>query len=254
MTLRIGTAGWTVPSAVAEQFPADGTALERYAQRFRAVEVNSSFHRAHRPETWARWAASVDEDFRFAVKLPKVITHQKKLVDCGAELGRFGEEVAGLGGKLGVVLVQLPPKLEFDAQLAGPFFTALAGAVPAALACEPRNASWFTPQANAFLTERMVARVAADPALSEDAARPGGWDGLAYWRLHGSPVIYRSSYAGRLGAIARALERSVAVDRWCMFDNTASSAATGDALTLLDRLVPGSDGCGAGAGEAGMVL
>lgn len=232
MSIRIGTAGWTIPANVADEFPAAGSALERYASLFATVEINSSFHRSHRPVTWARWAASVPDGFRFAAKLAKIITHQKKLVDCEQEIRAFGEEVAGLGDKLGVVLVQLPPKLAFDADIAEKFFDQLRAVLPAAIACEPRNASWFAPEVDAFLAQRAVARVAADPALSDEAARPGGWLRLAYWRLHGSPVMYRSSYAGRMDAIARAIAGSAVAERWCLFDNTASSAATGDALAL----------------------
>ena len=69
--LRVGCAGWAIPSQHAHAFPAQGTHLERYAQRFTGVEVNSSFYRSHRPTTYARWAASVPDPFQFAVKMPK---------------------------------------------------------------------------------------------------------------------------------------------------------------------------------------
>jgi uncharacterized protein YecE (DUF72 family) len=67
------------------------------------------------------------------------------------------------------------------------------------------------------------------------AAEPGGWPGLRYWRLHGSPVMYRSSYADRIQTYAT-LVREAAGDCWCIFDNTASNAATGDALALRAAL------------------
>src|SRR3954471_23178443 len=78
MTINIGTAGWSIPRDVADRFLADGSALERYASRFPVAEINSSFHRSHRPSTWERWAESVPADFRFSVKVPKTITHQAK--------------------------------------------------------------------------------------------------------------------------------------------------------------------------------
>lgn len=71
----VGTAGWSIARSDAHGFPAAGTALERYARVFGGVEINSSFHRAHRPSTWAKWAACVPAGFRFAVKIPKTITH-----------------------------------------------------------------------------------------------------------------------------------------------------------------------------------
>src|SRR5687767_13604572 len=76
MEAVIGTAGWSIASRHAEHFTGEGTALQRYAERFNGVEINSSFYRRHRPETWQRWAASVPAQFRFAVKLPRTITHE----------------------------------------------------------------------------------------------------------------------------------------------------------------------------------
>jgi len=236
--VRIGTAGWSIPRAVADRFPTDGTSLERYAARFDAVEINSSFHRPHRISTWQRWGDSVPEHFRFAVKLPKTVTHGARLVDCDAELDRFIGEAGALGDKLAVLLVQLPPKLEFTADVARDFFANLAARSRAAIACEPRHRGWFSPEADALLAEWSVCRVAADPAICPAAALPGGWRGLSYWRLHGSPAMYRSSYADRLARYADALKADAARERWCMFDNTASSVAAGDALALAALLQP----------------
>ncbi|HEY0085513.1 MAG TPA: DUF72 domain-containing protein, partial [Allosphingosinicella sp.] len=219
--------------------PEEGTSLQRYAARFRGAEINSSFHRSHRASTWQRWAESVDGDFRFSAKLPKTITHQKKLVDCGDLVSAFLEEVAPLGDKFAVLLVQLPPKLAFDAAVAEDFFTDLRARGGRAIACEPRHPSWFEAEADALLAGLQVARVAADPAVVPAAAEPGGWRGLDYWRLHGSPVMYRSAYgAERLEVYAEALGEARQAGRpaWCMFDNTASSAATADALWLAERL------------------
>ncbi len=234
--IRIGTAGWTIPREVAAQFPPDGTSLQRYAARFTSAEINSSFHRPHRISTWERWRDSVPDDFRFAAKLPKTITHQARLVDCEGLLTDFLAEVHGLGDKLGVLLVQLPPKLEYDPAIAAAFFTELSNRTPANIVCEPRNISWFTGEADDALAGLEVARVAADPALSPEAERPSGYRGLSYWRLHGSPVIYRSSYAERVADYAGEIAADPAPQRWCMFDNTASSAAAADALALARAL------------------
>lgn len=226
---------------MADCFPGSGSVLERYANRLGAVEVNSSFHRSHRLSTWLRWGASVPDSFRFSVKLPKAITHERKLVGCAAELDRFCAEAGALGDKLAVVLVQLPPKLAFDADLAAAFFAALRLRSRAAVACEPRHASWFSSSADALLEQCEVCRVAADPALSSIAALPGGWRGFSYWRLHGSPAMYRSSYAGRLESYARVLRKECQGGRetWCIFDNTAASAAAGDALALAKLVAEG---------------
>ena len=175
------------------------------------------------------------DGFRFSAKLPKTITQELRLVGCEEALARFLAEVAPLGDKLAILLVQLPPSLAFDGAAAARFFGTLRDRTPLELACEPRHVSWFEDEADALLERLRIARVAADPAKVEDAAAPGGWRGLDYYRLHGSPVVYRSSYDdGRLEAYAAAIEQARAQggDVWCIFDNTASSAATGDALKL----------------------
>jgi uncharacterized protein YecE (DUF72 family) len=235
MTIIVGTAGWSIPVKDQAAFPDEGTSLSRYAARFGGVEINSSFHRPHRRSTWERWAASVPTEFQFTVKLPKTITHQHKLIDCAALLEAHLTDADGLGPALAVHLVQLPPSLAFDAALAGPFFHRLSEASGAAIACEPRHASWFGEDVGAQLEEWRVARVAADPARVPEAALPGGWPGLAYYRLHGSPIMYRSSYDEQ--AIADyAKQLRGRRDAWCMFDNTASSAAIGNALDLAALL------------------
>jgi uncharacterized protein YecE (DUF72 family) len=233
--LRIGTAGWSIPKQHVAAFPKSGSHLERYAQRFNAVEINSSFYRPHRRATYERWAASVPEDFSFAVKLPREITHERRLVDAKVALDAFLAQVTGLGKKLGVVLVQLPPSFAFDAPATSAFFAALRERYAGDIAFEPRHATWFTPRAEKMLTDQRIARVAADPAIVPAAAEPGGWTGLHYVRLHGAPRIYYSDYPPvRIAHYQARLEHAIAegAAAWCIFDNTALGAATGNALAL----------------------
>ncbi len=236
--IRIGCAGWSIPKPSAPAFPAEGTHLERYARVFPMTEVNSRFYRPHKPETWERWAASTPPDFRFAVKLPRAITHEQRLKDCAAPLEHYLYEVGHLGDRLGPLLVQLPPTLRFDPAVAGPFFAALRERFAGLVVCEPRHPSWFAAEPDRLLIDHAVARAAADPAPVPAAAEPAGWDGFRYWRLHGSPVMYRSAYPlDILDRLARrfreeARERPV----WCVFDNTADFHAIDDALTLMSRL------------------
>lgn len=232
--LRIGTAGWSIPAAVADRFPGEGSHLERYARVMNAAEINTSFHRPHRRTTYERWAVSTPEDFRFSVKVPRLLTHDQRLADPAEVLDRFAGEAAGLGEKLAVILVQLPPSLKFDQALAGAFFDALQARMDAPVACEPRHADWFTPETDAWLVQRRIARVAADPAKPAGAENPGGWRGLTYLRLHGSPRMYYSAYGPEaLADTAATLRReAAAAPVWCIFDNTAGSAALPDALTV----------------------
>ena len=233
--LRIGTAGWGLPRAWRGEFPPDGSYLERYAARFSAVEINSSFYRQHRRTVYERWAAAVPSDFRFAVKVPRAITHDQALVASDVLLDVFLEEAAGLGARLGPLLVQLPPSLAFDEAHADEFFETLRRLHDGPVACEPRHESWFGAASDGLMRRYRVARVAADPARIPAAAEPGGDPTFVYYRLHGSPRIYWSDYEPeRIAALAGELHRAAApgVERWCIFDNTTLGAATGNALAL----------------------
>ncbi|WP_406857751.1 DUF72 domain-containing protein [Alsobacter sp. KACC 23698] len=237
----VGTAGWSIPSIHAEAFPADGSHLERYAAVFPAAEINTSFYRPHRRSTYEQWSASTPPSFRFSVKAPKSVTHSD-WSDIEPDLDAFFAETAGLGDKLGPILIQLPPKRVFAAIEAGAFLSAFRDRTGGDIVLEPRHASWFGPEADDLLQARRVARVAADPPRASGADRPGGWSGLAYFRLHGSPEIYRSSYAGeRLDALASVMRAAADAgsQTWCIFDNTTSYAAAGDALALVRLLGPG---------------
>jgi uncharacterized protein YecE (DUF72 family) len=224
----IGTAGWAIPAPYGAVFPAKGSQLARYAALLGGVEINSSFYRPHRRMTYERWAASVPAGFRFSAKLPRAITHERRLVGCEALLDKFLAEVTGLGEKLGFLLVQLPPSLAFERQGAEAFFQALSRC-GIRIACEPRHASWFTARAEENLQKRRVVRVAADPPRAPSDGAPGGDTSLAYFRLHGSHRIYYSGYSQ--AALATLAARLRAQD-WCMFDNTAHFHALGNALTL----------------------
>jgi uncharacterized protein YecE (DUF72 family) len=239
MKINIGCAGWSVPSSFAKSFAAEGSHLERYSSRFGCVEINSSFYRPHKPETYARWAESVPEHFLFSAKVPKVITHERRLRDAGEPLERFLGEVSNLGRKLGPVLVQLPPSLAFSPEVAGAFFALLRDKYSGAVVCEPRHASWFAPEAEGLLEHFQVARVAANPVLAPAAGLPAGWRRLAYFRLHGSPRVYSSPYPPEfLEALARSLNSSESdfCSAWIIFDNTAEGEATGNALDLAQMI------------------
>ena len=242
----IGTAGWSIPRALAGRFDGEGRHLERYARVLDGAEINTSFYRPHRVATYARWSAETPPSFRFSVKLPREATHVAKLRDTEAVLDRFVAEVAGLGGKLGVVLVQLPPSLAFEAASAAAFFAALRDRHAEAVVCEPRHATWFSADADRALIAHRIGRVAADPAGSDAAARPGGWLGtgaVRYFRWHGSPRTYWSAYGDEwLMSQVRVVRAAQADgDVWCIFDNTASGAALADALRYRSMLTTSPD-------------
>jgi uncharacterized protein YecE (DUF72 family) len=126
--------------------------------------------------------------------------------------------------------------LKFDPSAAEAFFQTPRDSFGGDIVCEPRHATWFTADVDAFFIERQVARVAADPQPHPDAEHPGGWRRLAYYRLHGSPKMYYSPYSDEdIIQIAGKLRRSdmEGTRTWCTFDNTAEFAATANVLTTV---------------------
>ena len=224
----VATAAWSVPKSVADRFPPDGSVLERYAAVFKGVEINSTFYRRHRPDTFARWAGSVPDDFRFAVKMPKEITHVRRLKAIEETLDVFMADIAHLGGKIGPLLCQLPPNLAFDRDVAELALTSMRKSHAGEIVIEPRHPTWTSEEARGLLESLAIERVLADPPViwsASDFARAP-----RYIRLHGKPKVYYSAYTddeiGEFHALA-------APDGWCVFDNTASGAATENALTML---------------------
>ncbi len=211
-----------------------GSHLERYAQIFKCCEINSSFYRPHKRETWERWARTVPKGFQFSVKLPRAITHEAGLNCSPSILSAFLEQIRFLAEKLGPVLIQLPPSLEFEPASARKFLSLLRQNYAGDIVWEPRHVSWFDDRVDELLREYHIARIAADPACVHDAAGPGGLLSMVYFRLHGSPRRYYSAYsADFLNKLSAQLMRLATTARvWCIFDNTASGAAIKNALEL----------------------
>lgn len=231
--IHLGCAGWGLPRDQWPAFPEQGTHLQRYAARFPAAEINSSFYRAHRPTTYAKWAQSVAAPFSFSVKLPKQITHELQLRDCDTALERFLAECTQLGDKLGCLLIQLPPSLSYEPKVAEGFFRRLRERYSGYAVLEPRHPSWL--EADGLLVAERIGRVAADPSPIPAGNALAGWPGVRYFRLHGAPRMYYSAYdPAWLAQLADCLRAEQAEGRavWCIFDNTASGAATRDALHL----------------------
>jgi uncharacterized protein YecE (DUF72 family) len=201
--IRVGTAGWSIPRASAFRIDAPGTHLQRYSRQLRCAEINS-----------------------------------RKLRDTREPLAAFLAQTDVLAEKRGPILVQLPPSLGFDEPVAAGFLALLRGLYQGDVACEPRHTSWFSPLAVLLLNRYRIARVAADPAVVPDAAHPGGWPRLAYFRLHGAPRRYWSRYDEDFIVTLAATVRSLpaAEEIWCVFDNTASGAAIENAWEVRERL------------------
>jgi uncharacterized protein YecE (DUF72 family) len=220
---RIGLSGWTYKSWRGPFYP-DGLPhkreLEHMATLFRTVEINGTFYSMQRPDTFGRWAEAVPDEFIFAVKGPRFLTHMKRLNEPVAPLANFvASGLLRLGPKLGPILWQLPPTFRFDPDKLEPFFallprdTAAAAALgrrhdhrlkaPAWLhpgksqrirhALEVRHDSFRTPEFIALLRKHGIALVCADtvewPLLMDLTSD------FVYCRLHGSQELYRSAYS-----------------------------------------------------------
>ena len=237
--IRIGLAGWSEAvsrhrASFPTAFDPTATALAKYATAFGFVEINASFYRQFRAETYAKWADDVPESFRFSVKMHRLITHYTRLKNTTL-LDPFFESIAGLGEKLAVVLVQLPPSLVFDPPVARTFFDALRARHTGPIVCEPRHESWGQSAALAMLADHRVGLVRIDiPAAEEETGHDAA---PVYIRLHGAPRRYYSSYGSEpLLQLAAFLRLNPRRPRFVVFDNTASSAGVCNALELTNLL------------------
>lgn len=234
----IGCAGWALSSPVVGHFPIEGTHLERYAQVFSTVEINSSFYREHQIKTYKRWAMSVPETFRFSVKMPRTVTHERRLHDVDDLTGHFFDQVDALEEKLGCILVQLPPSLRLNLSEASHFFERLRQQTAVSIVCEPRHASWFTVEGMKMFATHNIAFVHAHPEPVSGIHLKNDSD-IIYMRLHGAPQIYFSSYdTNFLTTIAGLIQAAQIAGKavWCVFDNTARGHAIPNALSLLKLL------------------
>jgi uncharacterized protein YecE (DUF72 family) len=267
-TVRVGISGWTYPGWRGDFYP-EGLPrrreLEYAAQRLTSIEINGSFYSLQRPSSFRAWREQVPDDFVFAVKGGRFITHMKRLADAEAPLANFfASGVLALGPTLGPVLWQLPENLAFDADRLGTFLgllprtTGEAAALasrhderlsgdrvlaeaeddrPLRHALEVRSPTFDTEGAGDLLREHGVACVLADSAGRWPRVDRDTGD-LRYVRLHGDAELYASGYTDEaLDAWAdRCRDWSRTHDVHVYFDNDAKGHAPYDAMRLLARL------------------
>jgi uncharacterized protein YecE (DUF72 family) len=235
--LRVGTSGWQYPHWKGRFYPPDlptSRWLEYYARQFDTVELNNSFYRQPERKTFERWRDAVPDAFVYAVKLSRFITHRKRLNVTRESIERSYGTMAGLGKKLAVVLVQLPPRMKFDEDRAERFFRMVAPR-RRRHAVEPRDASWFTEEALAFLRRRKVALVIGDtPSWPTHAAVTADF---VYVRFHGPGRLYASNYEDdvlREWAERIKAWRAEGRDVFAYFNNDALGYAPRNALRLRE--------------------
>jgi uncharacterized protein YecE (DUF72 family) len=270
VTVRIGISGWTYPRWRGTFYPQglpQRQELRYAAERMNSVEINGSFYSLQRRSSFEAWAASVPEDFVFAVKGGRFITHMKKLSGIETPLANFlASGVLALDQKLGPILWQLPPNLGFNADRMDAFFAQLPRSAGSAAkiaahhdqripddraltkavhpryrlrhAIEPRHESFRTPEFYRLLRRYKMALVISD--------NPGKWPifteittDLMYVRLHGHDQLYVSGYSEHeldewAAKIRSWTERGC--DVYVYFDNDAKVHAPFDAMSLMERL------------------
>lgn len=196
----IGTSGWSYAHWAKGRFYPRGLKpgewLRFYARHFATVEVNASFYRLPRPQIVERWRRVAGPGFRFAIKLWRRITHEKRLADCREALGDFFTAVAGMGPPRGPLLVQLPPSLRRDDERLAAFLTDLKQAARPArwkIAVEFRNTDWLCEQVYRLLDRHRVAVCLTD--LPRCPITEPNDVAFIYMRRHGPGGGYRGCYS-----------------------------------------------------------
>lgn len=226
MTVIVGTSGWQYDEWREALYGATPKArwLEFFAERFPAVEVNSTFYRLPTADTIASWRARTPDGFVFAIKAPRTITHVRRLAAAADLVTVLIERVSGLGPKLGPILYQMPPSLRRDDALLSAFLDALPPYPKSAM--EFRHPSWDDAAVRATMRARDVAWcVTAIPARAD---LQGSW---AYLRLHGGPG-YTQYAPDENRAIAEVVAAGAADPVYAFFDNDTDGAAVRDATAL----------------------
>jgi uncharacterized protein YecE (DUF72 family) len=233
MDVIVGTSGYSYKEWKGSFYPPDIPAakmLSFYAQQFRTVEINNTFYRMPEEKTLSRWITEVPADFRFVLKVPQRITHQKKLAGVEEDVEHFFSVAAALGSALGPVLVQLPPYLRKDVAK----LEALLSLVPEGRHCalEVRHASWLDSEVYDVLRARNAALVAAD---TDEVSEPdalitptGNW---GYLRLR------RTDYSeAELEAWARRVEAEQWTTAWIFFKHEDEGKGPAFAKLFRDAL------------------
>ena len=237
--IRIGTSGWHYRHWKGPFYPEDlpaGEWLDFYRKRFSTAEINNSFYRMPEEKTLREWKKTVPEGFVFALKASRYITHMKKLKDPRKPLAGFLERAEELGGRLGPVLFQLPPRWRCNPERLEAFLKLLPK--DGRFTFEFRDPSWFNDD-----IYRLLEKAGAAFCIYQLAGRISPKEVTAdfvYVRLHGPRgEAYRGSYSDRdLAGWAGAFSSwsGMGKDVYCYFDNDDSGYAPRNALRLSEML------------------
>jgi uncharacterized protein YecE (DUF72 family) len=247
----IGTSGWTYASWKGPFYPDDLPSrryLEFYAHEFPTTEVNYSFYHLPRPQTYAKWAGQVPDEFLFSVKASRLITHTKRLLDVPEAWRTFVGNALTLGNHLGPILLQFPPSFRKDGDRLSEFLEMAQAASTAhshlRLVFEFRHESWFTDEIYRLLKRHGAALCIADsPRYPRKDILTAGW---TYVRFHGRNELFASSYtknelAKEAGQLTRSQREGIEV--FVYFNNDARGYAVKNARLLKELLEESGTAC-----------
>lgn len=235
--MHVGTSGWAYADWRRNFYPkglGHRNWLAHYAQHFSTVELNATTYRLPRADAIARWLAAVPDDFRFAVKLSRLITHRRNLGEPKRFIDNYFASVVALKPKIAMILAQFPPYLERDDERLRSFLELL----PAdyRYVAEFRHRSWYCEETYETLRRHRVALCIHDMRGSKtpDALTAD----FAYVRLHGPVDAYSGSYSERRLRTwrDRISAFSGVSDVWIYFNNDREANAIRNATTLRTLL------------------
>jgi uncharacterized protein YecE (DUF72 family) len=233
-SIRIGCSGWNYRHWRGPFYPADLPVkrwFAHYASTFDTVEINNSFYRLPKAETFDAWREQAPPGFRYAVKANRFLTQAKKLKDCAEPIARMMAPVRHLGTTLGPILYQLPPRFRVNLERLDEFLSLLPKDLTHVF--EFREPSWHVPDTLALLERHGASFCTHDmPGLAAPRWAVGP---VAYARFHGGLGKYYGRYPDEalLGWTDWMIEQAAAGrDVWAYFNNDAEAQAIDDALTL----------------------
>ena len=239
MTYYIGTSGWSYDHWRGCFYP-EGLAKRRwfeyYASLFNSVEVNATFYRRFKDETYHKWREQAPEGFRYVLKAPRFITHRHYLIDVEEEIKAFSRSAWLLKEKFGLVLLQLPPSLPYET---GRLEAALNHFVePARVAVEFRNDRWLTEKTLALL--RRIGAGFCNPDAPGHPLSEHLTGKIGYLRLHGRRKWYADNYSdqelAQVARIARKMTKAGAQEVYIFFNNDFEGFAPANAARLKEML------------------
>jgi uncharacterized protein YecE (DUF72 family) len=235
--IRVGTSGWSYDHWRHVFYPDHLSAEKRlpyYAQHFPTVEINNTFYHLPSEHAVKQWRDEVPDDFEFAVKGSQFITHYRRLKNADQSLELFFDRVGLLGGKLKVVLWQLPARMDADAELLDSFLAKLPRDVRHAV--EFRNESWLTPEVFEVLQRHNAAHVSV--SSDEMPVRHEVTSDFLYVRFHGTAHYHGAYTHPALEPWAEFLrgQRKRGLGGYVYFNNDAEGHAPRDAERLTGML------------------